>query len=114
MQKQTDRQSAAVRAARGNHWFRRHRGKLGDVGTIALLLLVLFPFFWLVQMSFRPNADILAYELRFTPTLAHYKALWTGAFPGSFVNSMITSVSSTALALLIGVPAAFALSRAGF
>ena len=85
---------------------------LGDVATIVLLLLVLFPFAWLVQMSFRPNSDILAYKLTFAPTLAHYKALWTGAFPASFVNSMITSVVSTALALLLGVPASYALSRA--
>ncbi len=74
------------------YWFQRNRRWLGDMGTIALLLLVLFPFAWLVQMSFRPNKDILGYELLFTPTLAHYKALWTGAFPASFVNSTITSV----------------------
>jgi multiple sugar transport system permease protein len=85
---------------------------LGDVATIVLLLLVLFPFAWLVQMSVRPNSDILAYKLTFAPTLAHYRALWTGAFPASFVNSMITSVVSTALALLLGVPASYALSRA--
>jgi multiple sugar transport system permease protein len=65
-------------------------------------------------MSFRPNSDILGYEIAFTPTLAHYRALWTGAFPGSFVNSLVTSTASTALALLIGVPAAYSLSRAGF
>ena len=87
---------------------------LGDGATLVLLALVLFPFVWLVQMSFRPNTDILGYELAFTPTLAHYRALWTGAFPGSFVNSLVTSVASTVLALLIGVPAAYALSRGGF
>lgn len=91
----------------------RHRMRIGDAATILLLLLVLFPFFWLVQMSFRPNADIMGYALRFVPTFEHYRALWTGAFPASFVNSMITSVASTGLALLIGVPASYALSRAG-
>ena len=70
---------------------------------LALLLLVLFPFLWLVQMSFRPNDDIFGYELAFTPTLDHYRALWTGTFPGSFVNSVVVSLSSTALALLLGV-----------
>ncbi len=94
-------------------WLARNRMRIGDAATILLLLLVLFPFFWLVQMSFRPNADIMGYALRFVPTLEHYRALWTGAFPASFVNSMITSVASTALALLIGVPASYALSRAG-
>ena len=117
MQRQIEPQPAAPRARPGpasRYWFQRNRRWLGDMGTIALLLLVLFPFAWLVQMSFRPNKDILGYELLFEPTLAHYKALWTGAFPASFVNSTITSVSSTVLALVIGVPAAYALSRGGF
>jgi multiple sugar transport system permease protein len=117
MQRQIEPQPVAARARSGPaspYWFQRNRRWLGDVGTIALLLLVLFPFAWLVQMSFRPNKDILGYELLFEPTLAHYKALWTGAFPASFVNSTITSVSSTLLALVIGVPAAYALSRGGF
>ena len=95
-------------------WFTRHRSRVGDGVTILLLLLVLFPFGWLVQMSFRPNADIFGYDLRFNPTFAHYQALWTGAFPASFVNSMVTSVASTVLALVIGVPASYALSRGAF
>lgn len=95
-------------------WVFRHRRGLGDAATIALLLLVLFPFFWLLQMSFRPNKDIFGYDLLFTPTLDHYRALWTGNFPGSFVNSVVTSASSTILSMLIGVPAAYALSRGQF
>jgi len=95
-------------------WFTRHRGQLGDGFTIVLLLVVLFPFGWLVQMSFRPNADIFGYDLLFSPTFDHYRALWTGAFPASFVNSIITSVASTVLALVIGVPASYALSRGNF
>src|SRR5436190_11078454 len=104
------RGDASARARRRT----RNRLRVGDGATLVLLALVLFPFVWLVQMSFRPRADILGYELAFTPTLAHYRALWTGAFPGSFVNSLVTSVASTFLALLIGVPAAYALLRAGF
>lgn len=95
-------------------WLARHRAGVADAATAALLLAVLFPFLWLVQMSFRPNDDIFGYDLLFTPTLEHYRALWTGIFPGSFVNSVVVSLSSTALALLFGVPAAYALSRAGF
>ncbi|HAV63088.1 MAG TPA: carbohydrate ABC transporter permease [Verrucomicrobiales bacterium] len=75
------------------------------------LLLVMFPFLWLLQMSVRPNADILGYQLRFTPTLDHYRALWSGGFGKSFLNSLVTSTLSTALALVIGTPAAYALSR---
>src|SRR5918998_392500 len=104
----------APAARRRIGWFRRHRRRIGDAGTLALLLLVLFPFLWLVQMSFRPNEDIFGYGLLFAPTLEHYRALWTGSFPGSFVNSVVVSLSSTVLALLFGVPAAYALARARF
>ena len=82
------------------------------LGTaVALLVLVLFPFIWMLQMSFRPNEDIMGYTLRFVPTLANYRALWTGNFPGSFANSIAASLTSTVLSLLIGVPAAYTLSR---
>ena len=95
---------------------RRHRFPhwRGDVATAALLLAVLFPFFYLIQLSFRPKEDIFAGGLLFTPTLEHYGALWHGNFPFSFVNSVVTAASATALALLFGVPAAYALSRASF
>lgn len=101
-------------AFRRRGWLARHREGVGNAATLALLFVVLFPFLWLVQMSFRPNDDIFGYDLLFTPTLEHYRALWTGIFPGSFVNSVVVSLSSTGLALLFGVPAAYALSRAGF
>jgi multiple sugar transport system permease protein len=92
---------------------RRRRALLYTAASI-LLVLVMFPFLWLLQMSFRPNDDIFGYELAFTPTLEHYGSLWTGHFPGSFWNSVVASTSSTLLALLLGVPAAYSLSRARF
>src|SRR5688572_3376058 len=92
---------------------RRRRALLYTAASI-LLVLVMFPFLWLLQMSFRPNDDIFGYELLFTPTLEHYGSLWTGHFPGSFWNSVVASTSSTVLSLLFGVPAAYALARARF
>ena len=97
-----------------SRWLARHRQLIGDAATIVLLFLVLFPFFWLLQMSFRPNSDIFGYNLLFTPTLENYRALWTGTFPKSFVNSVVTSGVSTVLAMILGVPAAYALSRGRF
>jgi multiple sugar transport system permease protein len=79
--------------------------------AIAILLFVMIPFFWMVQMSFRPNDDIFGYELLFRPTIEHYTALWHGNFPESFVNSVLSSGISTLLALLIGTPAAYSLAR---
>ena len=80
----------------------------------ALLALTLGPALWLVQMSFRSNADILRAGLAFTPTLANYRALAGGGFPASFANSLMASTGSTVLSLVIGVPAAFALTRFPF
>ncbi|MCP5155552.1 MAG: carbohydrate ABC transporter permease [Ectothiorhodospiraceae bacterium] len=82
----------------------------------ALVVVVMFPFFWLVQMSLRPSSDAMGYGLLFTPTLEHYLALWTDdtEFPKSFVNSVYASVLATALSLVLGVPAAYSLSRFQF
>jgi multiple sugar transport system permease protein len=94
---------------------RRARGSAaGGLAVTALLAVTLFPFIWLVQMSFRPNEDILGYELAFRPTLEHYRALRVGQFPRSFANSTAASAAATALALLAGVPAGYALSRSRF
>ena len=77
------------------------------------LVVLLSPFLWLLQMSFKSNDLILQFPppLIFTPTLQNYAALWQGAFPASFVNSLMSASFSTALALILGVPAAYALSR---
>ncbi len=78
-----------------------------------ILVLVLLPFLWLLQMSFKPTPLILEFppRLLFAPTLEHYTGLWKDGFPESFVNSLVTASVSTLLALLIGVPAAYGLSR---
>ncbi len=92
---------------------RRLRGErvLLCVAAVTLLAVVLFPFAWMVQMSFRTSDDIFGDQLLFSPTLENYQALWTGNFPGSFANSIAAGAISTALALLVCVPAAYALSR---
>jgi multiple sugar transport system permease protein len=78
-----------------------------------VLFAMLLPFLWLLQMSFKPTPLILEFPPRlvFTPTLEHYRGLWSGGFGDAFVNSLVTSGVSTVLALVIGVPAAYALSR---
>jgi multiple sugar transport system permease protein len=77
------------------------------------LVVLLSPFLWLLQMSFKSNDQILQFPplLIFKPTLENYASLWHSAFSASFVNSLLSASLSTALALLLGVPAAYALSR---
>jgi len=84
--------------------------------TIVLLALTLFPVFWLVQMSLKVEAEAFQMppKLLFVPTFENYLALFQGKFARSFGNSLIVSVTTTLLSMLLGVPAAYALSRAGF
>ena len=90
------------------------RASLGQQTAIALaLVILLLPFLWLLQMSFKSNDLILQFPppLIFTPTLANYTSLWASSFSASFVNSLLSASFSTAFALLFGVPAAYALSK---
>ncbi|WP_232076755.1 carbohydrate ABC transporter permease [Variovorax sp. PBL-H6] len=91
----------------------RRRWPLARWAVPLALVLMLLPFLWLLQMSFKPTPLILEFPPRifFVPTLEHYAGLWEAGFPEAFVNSLITSSVSTVLALVFGVPAAYALSR---
>jgi multiple sugar transport system permease protein len=81
--------------------------------VILLAAMIMLPFVWLVLMSFKTNDDIFAFPptLLFAPTLQNYAGLWASSFRYSFFNSAVVSVTSTLLALLVGVPGAYALSR---
>jgi len=93
----------------------------------AILLFFLFPIFWIFLMSFQTNEEVLRIppSLFFTPTLSNYAALITGklqtatgtldiAFMNNLWNSVLLSSVSVALALLLGVPAAYAFARFKF
>jgi multiple sugar transport system permease protein len=81
--------------------------------VILLAAMIMLPFIWLVLMSFKTTDDIFAFppKLLFDPTLQNYVGLWASSFRYSFLNSAIVSVLSTLLALLVGLPGAYALSR---
>jgi multiple sugar transport system permease protein len=101
------RQPAKARRRLAGNW-RRH---LRSLVVLVVLLVALLPFLWLVQLAFRPAADVFDDSLRFVPTLDGFASLWHGNFPRSFGNSLLVSALSTALSLAIGVPAAYALTR---
>ncbi len=90
--------------------WRRHRIGL-HAAALALLLAVLFPFAWMVQMALRPADAVLDGAVLFLPTLENFAALWQGHFPKSFLNSVLVSSLSTAASLALGVPAAYVLTR---
>lgn len=86
-----------------------------------LLLLMVYPFIYLVLNSF---ADWSQIDKKFIPsdfTLRSYEWLFAGGeaeiarpWIHAFFNSAIVSLGSTFLMMLIGVLAAFALSKLNF
>jgi multiple sugar transport system permease protein len=98
----------------------RYRRKLQIGHLIVLLLIILvcvFPFYWMVATSLKNQQDILSPvpKFLFTPTMENYqRALTKFDVPLSLANSLIVAVSSTLLALLLGTPAAYAIARFEF
>ncbi len=100
---------------------------LHGVALTLVVLFFMFPIFWIVLMSLQTNETILRSppSMVFTPTIENYVALITGrletqagaldvAFMRNLMNSVLLSVGSVALALLLGVPAAYAFARHKF
>jgi multiple sugar transport system permease protein len=88
---------------------------------IALFVLVavvflayLSPLIWLVVSSFKNRVDIFATppKLVFSPTLDNYVvAFLDKGFLTNLRNSVVVAVASTLVALLVGIPAAYNLTR---
>ncbi len=81
-----------------------------------VILAVIFPGLWLVQMSVKTDLEAFRMPPRliFTPTLSNYASIVEGKFIRSFSNSTIVAASTTVASMVVGVPAAYALSRAAF
>lgn len=76
--------------------------------------VVLFPLYWLVSMSLKPpgGASQLPPDWVFLPTVYNYiRLVQSGEFLIAFANSVIMVGASVILVLIIGVPAAYVLSR---
>lgn len=76
-------------------------------------LIFFFPIFWLVFTSFKTDQDAVNPEFlfRFTPTLENYTNMTQNYDYWRFaINSVITSSFATLFALVVGVPAAYAMA----
>ncbi|SJZ73615.1 carbohydrate ABC transporter permease [Consotaella salsifontis] len=88
-------------------------------GALNIFLLVLAgvvsltPMAWMVLSSFKASFEVTAYPptVIFSPTLENYATLWERTpFLHYAFNSMVVTVSSTALGIILGAPAAFVAS----
>jgi len=85
----------------------------------AFLFVLLFPFYWMIITTFKPNEELLSREgnpfwVR-NPTLAHLKKLlFDTAYPDWLLNTIVVSVVATFLSLFAAVLAAYAIERLRF
>lgn len=90
---------------------------LRALGLLIVFAATIFPTYWMVSSSFKTQADLLASPpvWLFTPTLGNYAEVFSDSkVTGAILNSLIVAVSSTALSVTLGAPAAFALARYDF
>jgi len=83
------------------------------------LIVLLFPFYWMVITTFKPNEELLSREGNpfwvIHPTLDHIKKLlFDTSYPEWLWNTILVSVTSTFLSIFCSVLAAYAIERLRF
>lgn len=79
----------------------------------AALFVAIFPLFWVLLASFKGPGDVMRIPpvLFFQPTLENYFVVARERFAFYFENSVVITGGSVLLTVILGVPAAFGLSR---
>jgi multiple sugar transport system permease protein len=92
--------------------------RLAFYGLVLVVLAVnMFPLYWMVLSSLKTPLLNAAFPpaFLFEPTFDNYRAVFTqNPFLHFLWNSLVVGVGSTALALALGLPAAYAIGRYRF
>lgn len=83
-------------------------------GVIILMIIVIFPFIWMVLASFKSQVDILDINklFNFSPTMKNYIEVFSMySFLRPIKNSFVIAVFSTIAGLILGLPAAYSVAR---
>jgi len=102
---------------------RRVRKAAYLVGLFIAMLIICLPGLWIVISSLRPTVEIMAKPPVWIPqelSLEAYRSMFSGVGQGGipvwdyFRNSLIISITSTAIALIIGMSGGYAFARFRF
>jgi multiple sugar transport system permease protein len=99
-----------------------------NLALLVIFAFFLFPILWMIGMAFKTQADILTWPPKFifTPVLDNFRAILFSEmevggvgtvqlrFMAGFWNTLIISIGSVLLSILVGVPAAYGISRLKF
>jgi multiple sugar transport system permease protein len=85
----------------------------------ALLVITLFPFYWMAITAFKPNDEFYNTAISpfvvLHPTLDHFVYLFTKThFPDWLRNTMVVAFAATAISLVASVMAGYSLGRLRF
>ncbi|NRA20861.1 MAG: carbohydrate ABC transporter permease [Oceanospirillaceae bacterium] len=88
-----------------------------NIGITAYSIFVLLPVYWLINMSFKSNEEILGtfslWPQQFT--FANYQVIFTDpSWYNGYFNSITYVVLNSIITLLVALPAAYAFSRYKF
>lgn len=83
-----------------------------------LVIVILFPFAVMFVTALRPRDELFVYPPRWTFShivWQNFVEMWANTnFGGALLNSLYVSIAATILALVLSIPAAYALSRHRF
>ncbi len=87
------------------------------VFLLVYLLFAILPIYWMLNMSFKTNEEILS-TLSLWPaafTFEHYRTIFTDAsWYSGYINSLIYVAMNTVISITVALPAAYAFSRYQF
>ena len=97
---------------------KRRIGTVGKaIGCAVLLVIALFPIYWLAAMAIRPMEEMQG-QISIIPhslTVEHFVNLFVSkGFGQATVNSLQTTLSSLVLSLVVGICAAYIIARRRF
>lgn len=91
------------------------RKSIGYIVLVTMLLIIIAPFFWMVDTSFKTNLDIGNFPPSFLPhpfTFSHYtRAFSKYGFGVYFRNSVVVSVVATIVVLIVASLASYSIAR---
>ncbi len=107
--------------SRKMNW-RRFRGKIiggtWDTLVIAFVIVMIFPFIWMLLMAFKTPLEALSWPPKIFPSRIYidnfYKVFTRPRVTQHFINTVIVSISTTIIALIVASMAAYSLARIKF
>jgi len=79
--------------------------------TYLVVFLLVFPVLWMVITGFKTEAAAYSVTptLIFQPTLEQFQLAFSSGFGAYLFNSLVASLVSTAIAMVLGIPAAYSM-----